>query len=97
MKRHDYIKQHAVELKKQCDKRQRLSDRYTSGDLTHKATQKLNAELNWLGMEIQKTEERLAFALGRMLPEEATKEFNPSSFHRYEGIQGELERIKFEI
>jgi hypothetical protein len=96
MKRHDYIKTHAAILKRDCDKRDKLSARYTSGDLTHKATQKLNAELNFLGMNIAQTEERLAFALGLLLPERAREEYRPSPFHTYKGIRQELERTKFD-
>lgn len=97
MKRHEYIKAQAMELSRLCKKREKLSERYTSGNCTYSAMQKLNAELNWIGMDINKTEERLSFALGYLLPENAIKEYNPSGFHRYEGIQKELERIKFDL
>jgi hypothetical protein len=97
MKRHEYIKAQAMELSRLCKKREKVSARYISGDCTYSAMQKLNAELNWLGMDINKTEERLAFALGRLLPEHCIKEYNPSAFHRYEGIQKELENLKFEL
>jgi hypothetical protein len=96
MKRHEYIKSQAMELNRLCIKREKLSQRYQSGQLTHSAMQKLNAELNWLGMDISKTEERLSFALGHLLPQHAIKEYNPSAFHKYEGIGKELERTKFE-
>jgi len=96
MKRQDYIKNQAVRLKQLIDKRDKLSDRYTSGDLTHKQTQRLSAEMNFLGMEIAQTEERLAFALGYLLPENAKEEYRLSGFHVYKGIRAELERTKFE-
>lgn len=96
MKRQDYIKNQAVELKKLFDKREKFSKRYTDGDLSHKQAQKMNAELNFLGMDISKTEERLAFALGLLRPENAQKEYRPSAFHVYSGIQAELEKIKFD-
>lgn len=97
MKRQDYIKHHANELKKLIDKREKFSARYTSGELTHKQVQKLNNELNFLGMHITQTEERLAFALGRLLPEEAQEEYHVSGFHTYKGIRSELERTKFDV
>lgn len=96
MKRHEYIKKHANELNKLCVKRSKISERCLQGT-TPKMAQKLNAELNFLGMEISKTEERLAYALGYLLPENATIEYNPSAFHRYKGIREELEKTKFDI
>lgn len=96
MKKYEYIKRHASELYRLCEKRKKISNRYTSGECTHKQMQKLNAELNWLGMEINKTEERILFALGRLLPEDAQSEYNPSPFHKYEGIRKELEKLKFD-
>lgn len=96
MKRQDYIKQQALELKRACDKRAKLSERYISGNLTHSAMQKLNAEMNWLGMQIDQTEERLLFALGKLLPENAREFYYPSGFHKYNGIRKELEKIKFD-
>lgn len=96
MKRQDYIKNHAINLKRACDKREKLSHRYTSGDLTHTQTQKINAELNFLGMEINQTEERIAFALGLLLPENARQEYRPSPFHVYKGIGDELRKTKFD-
>ena len=47
-------------------------------------------------MDIERTKERLAFGLGLLLPEDAQKEYRPSSFHRYDGIGAELEKIRFE-
>lgn len=96
MKRHEYIKKQAAELSSLCKKRERLSDRFCNGNPTHSQAQKLNAELNWCGMETAKTEERLAFALGLLLPENAVKEYRPSGFHVYPGIGAELAKIKFD-
>jgi len=96
MKRQDYIKQQGVNYKSLVDQREKKSLRYTSGELTHKATQKLNADLNFLGMEIAKTEERLSFALGFLTPEKAREYYEPSPFHKYKGIRFELEKIKFD-
>lgn len=96
MKRQDYIKKQASELKRLVDKQEKMNIRYCSGDLTHNAMQKLNADMNWTGMYISQTEERLAFALGLLLPENARVEYQPSGFHRYDGIRKELEKIKFD-
>lgn len=81
MKRQDYIKDQASILKRLVDKREKTSKRYLSDDMSHKQKQNLNAELNFLGMEISKTEERLAFALGFLIPDNAKKEYRPSAFH----------------
>lgn len=96
MKRQDYIKKQASELKRLVDAREKMSVRYKSGSLTHNAMQKLNADMNWNGMHIAQTEERLSFALGHLLPENAITEYNPSPFHKYDGIRKELEKIKFD-
>lgn len=97
MKRHEYIKKHAAELYRLCEKRSKLSKNYLDGDHTPKRKQAMNNDLNWLGMQIAQEEERLAFALGKLLPENAQSEYRPSSFHRYEGIRKELETTKFEL
>lgn len=96
MTRQEYIKKQAANYKVACDKRTRISDRYTSGNLTQSATQKLNAELNFLGMEIEQIEERIKFALGILLPEDARKEYRPSPYHTYKGIEFELKQTKFD-
>lgn len=96
MKRHEYIKAHAINLDKLCKKMRAYSEKYSSGNLTSLACQKLNAEMNWLGMNISQTEERIAFGLGLLLPENCISEYNPSGFHKYSGIRFELEKTKFE-
>jgi len=95
MKRQDYIKKQASELKRLIDSQEKKNARYCSGNLTHSAMQKLNADMNWNGMHISQTEERLAFALGYLLPENARQEYQPSAFHKYDGIRKELENTKF--
>lgn len=95
MKRADYIKQQATILKRLCDQR----DKKRGCDLMQlspKQAQKRSADLNFLGMDIERTKERLAFGLGLLLPEDARKEYRPSSFHRYDGIGKELEKTKFD-
>ena len=96
MKRYEYIKKHATELSKLCVKRKKVSERYQS-DISQKMKQNLNAELNFLGMHIEQSEERLSFALGKLLPENAISEYRPSQFQRYDGIRKELENTKFEL
>lgn len=95
MKRADYIKQQATILKRLCDQR----DKKRGCDLLQlspKQAQKRSADLNFLGMDIEKTKERLAFGLGLLQPEDTRKEYHPSFFHRYDGIKAELEKIEFE-
>ena len=95
MKRADYIKQQATILKCLCDQRDKKS-RSDSTELSSKQAQKRGAALNFLGMNIEQTKERIAFGLGLLLPENARKEYRPSSFHRYDGVGVELARTKFE-
>lgn len=95
MKRADYIKEQAAILKRLCDQREKKS-RSDSTGLSPKQAQKRGADLNYLGMNIEQTKERIAFGLGLLVPENARKEYRPSSFHRYDGIGSELERMKFE-
>jgi len=95
MKRHEYIKKQAIELNSLCSKREKLKQRYNS-DLSPKMAQNISAELNFLGMSIDQTEERLSFALGRLLPENARQEYRPSPFHTYKGIRFELEKTVFD-
>lgn len=47
-------------------------------------------------MHIAQEEERILFALGKLRPEEARKEYQPGHFQIYEGIGGELQNIKFD-
>ena len=96
MKRHEYIKNHANELHRLEMKRRKVSDKILKGDLSPKQFLKLDAELNWVGMQIGQTEERLAFALGYLLPHEAREEWHPSGWHSYKGIREELEKTELE-
>jgi len=77
-------------------KRRKVSDKILKGDLSPKQFLKLDAELNWVGMQIGQTEERLAFALGYLLPHEAREEWHPSGWHSYKGIREELEKTELE-
>lgn len=92
-KRDEYLKNQERELNKLKVKRQKLSDRYVHGDLTQKKTQSLNAELNWVGMYISQTEERINFCNKKITANEALSEYNPSGFHCYKGIRSELEKL----
>lgn len=96
MRKSEYIKKHANELHRLHMKRLKVSDRILKGDLSPKQFLKLDAELNWIGMQIGQTEERLAFALGYLLPHEAREEWHPSGWHSYKGIREELEKTELE-
>lgn len=96
MKRQDYIKQHALELKKLCDKRDRLKEASMKTGLTKKRYQSIVADMNFTCMYIAMEEERLLFALGRLRPEDARKEYQPGHFQVYEGIGDELRNLKFD-
>ncbi len=96
MKRQDYIRQQAATYKSLCDKRDKLSKRCIEEDMTPKKRQSIGAELDFLGMNIGQTEERLKFALGAITPEQCRIQWQVSAFHVYDGIRCELERIKFD-
>lgn len=95
MKRYEYIKKQATELFDLCKKRDKLHER-TMQDLTPKAAQKLSSELNWLGMHIDQTKERIGFAMGFLNIEDLRSEYRPSSFHKYDGIRKEMENLKLD-
>lgn len=96
MKRQDYIKDHAVILKRLYDKRDKLNVESMKTGLTKKRYQAIVADLNFTCMHIAQEEERILFALGKLRPEEARKEYRPGHFQVYEGIGGELQNIKFD-
>jgi hypothetical protein len=94
IKREQYIKQIAVSL---FDNRKRI-DTLQSKDLrnmTQSQRSKHEANLNWECMIKSKNEERLGFALGHLKLSELRSFYEPSSFHKYDGIKGEMEQIKF--
>ena len=96
MKRQDYIKLHALELKKLCDKRDRLNAFCLCADFPVKKAAKISADLNFVNMHISMENERLAFALGYLQPKEALREYCVCGFQRYAGIQDELAATKFD-
>ncbi len=97
MTKEDYILIQARELSKLAKKRKKLSDRSmdTSG-MTQKAIQKLHTDMNWEGMNYSMTEERLGFALGHLTLDDLRDTYEPSAWHKYKGIRGEMERLKFD-
>lgn len=95
MKRADYVKLQASILKKLCDQRDKKT-KCRLMESTSKKAKKIDVDLNWLGMQIEQTKERIAFALSFLSPEDARKEYFPSEFHRYPGIREELEGLNFE-
>ena len=95
MTKYEYIKTHANELYKASKKRDKINESLNA-DNSIKRTQKLHAELSWICMEIQKDEERIAFALGLKRIEDLIDEYSPSGWHTYRGLKGELENLKFD-
>jgi len=97
MTQEDYILNRAKNLKKMIVKRRKLNERiHLFEQMSDKAWQKLNAELHWLSMEIEKEKERIGFVLGHLTLFELQDEYNPSGWHRYEGIKGEMQNLKLE-
>lgn len=95
MKREDYIFAQAKVLRSDIQKRNKLNEKIRT-DLSLKQRQKIATDLNFLSMEIGKTEERLKFALGAITADEVMEEWRPSGFHVYPGIKNELEKTVFE-
>ncbi len=96
MTREEYIFNQAKELKKLSTKQKKLSERSMSGNLTQKATQNLHADMNWVGMEKSKTEERLGFVMGFLRLSDLREFYEPSAYHKYNGIRAEMEKLKFD-
>lgn len=94
VKREQYIKQVAGTL---FDNRKRI-DALQSKDLrnmTQSQRQKHEANLNWECMSKSKNEERLGFALGHLKLSELRDFYEPSSYHKYDGVKSEMQNIKF--
>lgn len=95
MKREEYIKSLATELYRMRKRRDNLSGKDLM-EMTPKAAQKHNADLNWLGMEMSKTEERIGFAMGFLTLDDLREYYEPSAWHKYEGVRKEMENLKLE-
>lgn len=95
MKRQDYIKLQSIELKKSMDKANRLSEKWLSCN-DFKESKKLSNELNYLNMSIEKTKERIGFALGYISADEVQSEWRVDAMHVYPGIKEELLNLKFD-
>ena len=95
MIREEYIKIQAVELLKATKKIKRINESLQN-DNTYNRIQKLHAELSWACMEKGQTEERLRFALGDLLIDSVRDFWEPSGWHKYNGIRKELEMLKFD-
>ena len=57
--------------------------------------QKHEAALNWECMLKSKNEERISVALGLLKISELRDFYDPSAFHKYDGIKSEMQNIKF--
>ena len=97
MTREDYILIQARQLSKTAKKRKKLHEKScdTSG-MSQKAIEKLYTEMNWEGMNYSMTEERLGFAMGYLKLEDLRETYEPSGWHSYKGIRGEMEKLKFD-
>lgn len=97
MKKQDYIKIHAKKYAEYCNKRDVLRAKLLNGqNLTSRQRNSTSVELSHLGMYIQQEGERLLFALGALRPEDARKEYSPTSIQSYQGIGDELASTKFD-
>lgn len=94
IKREDYIKAIAKNL---ADNRKRidtLKAKDTSA-MTQGARGKHEASLNWEFMAKSMNEERLKFALGCVKLEDLRDYYEPSPFHKYNGVRVEMEKLQF--
>ena len=97
MTREEYILIQAKELNKIAKKRKKLSERsHDTTQMTQGAIQKLHTNMNWEGMNYSMTEERLGFATGHLNLDELRDFYEPSAWHKYKGIRGEMEMLKFD-
>lgn len=92
-----YILTQAKELKKLTEKRNKLNAKVNEhASMTQKAFTKLCNDISWLSMEIDKTKERIGYVLGYLTLFELRKEYSPSGWQTYEGIDGEMRNLKFD-
>ena len=97
MTREEYILIQAKQLNVTAKKRKKLSERSVDiSQMTEKAVQNLFASMNWEGMNYSMTEERLGFALGHLKLDDLRDYYEPSGWHKYKGIRGEMEKLKFD-
>jgi len=97
MTKEDYILIQSRTLSVLAKKRKKLSERsMETGGMTQRAIQKLHTNMNWEGMNYSMTEERLGFALGYLTLDELRDFYEPSGWHKYKGIRGEMEQLRFD-
>ena len=94
IKKEQYIKQIAAGL---FDNRKRIDNLHSKNTSLMSLSQrsKHEAALNWECMLKSKNEERIGIALGLLKISELRDFYEPSSFHKYDGISGEMQNIKF--
>lgn len=94
MTREEYIlKQSKLLLayKRQQDKAREKS----LGEVSAKKMESLINDMAWAGMHIEQTKERIGYALGLLDINDIRDTYNPSGFHEYRGIKGELSKLEF--
>ena len=97
MTKEEYILIEAKNLKRSAKKRKKLLEKsYDTSSMTPRAIQKLHADMSWEGMHYAMTEERLGYALGRITLDELKDYYEPSGWHKYNGVKSEMEKLKFE-
>jgi hypothetical protein len=83
-----------LRLSKKIAKIHEQTSDYTQ--LSQKRMGNLTASLNWACMEYQQTEERIGYAMGFLKLEDLRDFYEPSSFHKYNGIKDEMKNLKFD-
>ena len=83
-------------LKEEKKRKKHLKKSYDKTGMTTKAIQKLHKEMGWEAMHYAMTEERIGFVLGRITIDELRDSYEPSGWHKYDGIKGEMQNLKFD-
>ena len=97
MTKEEYIVNQSNELLKMVRRRKILNNTLMKYDeMTDKRWQKLNADLSWLCMEIDKTRERIGYVLGYLTLFELRDEYKPTGWHTYQGVKEEVKLLKFD-
>jgi len=96
MTREEYIVKQSKELLRLVRQRKKLNARVTLHDqMSSKAFDKLNTDIHWLCMNIDKTRERIGYVLGYLTLLELRDEYQPSGWTKYKGIKGEMLTLNF--
>lgn len=98
MTKEEYIYNHSKILLRDKRKANAISFNLVNNHdkLSEKRWSKLNADYSFLLMEIDKTKERIGYVLGYLTLFEMRDEYNPTGWHKYQGVKDEVKSLKFD-